>query len=122
MGSNQRARGVIIMERMPWYLSSKLGQLDNDTVLRHVYKRGKYSDDVVRVTVKGERIDVPSDPGPDNTDYTTRTPTGAARVADRHHRAEDARDSGYNGWDWWEYKNEYGEWVPIRELPEWSSP
>lgn len=111
-----------MMERMPSHLNPKLGQLDDGTVLRHVYKRGKYKDDVVTVSVKGERIDVRGDAGPDNSEYTTRTPTGAARVADRHFRAADSRDSGYNGWTWWKYENEDGEWIPIKQLPEWSAP
>ena len=110
------------MERMPWYLNPKLGQLDDGTVLKHVYQRGKYSGEEVTVSVKGERINVSGDPGPAHTDYTTRTPTGAARVKDRHYRGEDARDGGYNGWTWWRYKNEDGDWVPIKELPEWTSP
>ena len=110
------------MEKMPWYLNSKLGQLENGTTLRHIYTSGHYDGDVVTVSVKDERIFVPGDSGPDNSDYTTRTPTGAARVADRLHRGEDARDSGYNGWTWWEYGNEVDEWVPIKELPEWTPP
>lgn len=109
------------MEEMPWYLNSKLGQLSNGTILRHVYKRGKYRREEVQAGIKGERIDVSGDPGPDGTKYTTRTPSGAAQVADRHYRGKDARDSGYNGWTWWEYENDEGEWVPISELPEWNS-
>lgn len=70
-------------EQMPWYLNPKLGQLANGTTVRHVYKRGEYSGDVVTARVRGERIDVGGDPGPDTSDYTTRTPSGAARVADR---------------------------------------
>lgn len=112
------------MERMPDHLNPKLGQLDDGTTLRHVYKRGEYSGDGVRASVKGERISVPGDAGPDNSDYTTRTPLGASRVADRHHRGIDARKDpyGYDGWGWWEYENESGDWVPIRELPEWTRP
>lgn len=106
------------MDEMPWYLNSKLGQLPNGTVLRHVYKRGKYRGDEVRATVSGERIDVSGDPGPDRTNCTTRTPTGAARVADRHHRGNDARNGGYNGWTWWEYETDEGEWASISDLPE----
>ncbi len=111
-------------ERMPWYLNPKLGQLENGTTLRHVYKRGRYSGDVVTVCVQGEQIDVPSDAGPDDSDYTTRTPSGSAREADRQHRGTDARNDpyGYSGWDWWEYQNEDREWVPISELSEWTRP
>ena len=109
---------------MPWYLNSKLGQLDDRTKLRHIYKRDEYSGKTVEATVQGERIDVPGDAGPDTSDYTTRTPSGAAREADQWCRGADARDHpyGYSGWDWWEYQNEDGEWIPIRELPEWTRP
>jgi hypothetical protein len=112
------------MERMPDHLNSKLGQLDNGTTLRHVYKRGKYSGEKVTGHVQDERISVPGDSGPDNSKYSTRTPSGAAREADQWCRNEDARADpyGYSGWDWWEYKNEDGEWRPIRELPEWTAP
>jgi len=96
---------------MPQHLNSKLGQLDNGTTLRHVYKRGEYSGEEVTAHVKDERISVPGDSGPDDSELTTRTPSGAAREADQFHRDEDARDDpyGYSGWDWWEYKNEDGE-------------
>jgi hypothetical protein len=110
------------MERMPDHLNPKLGQLKNGTTLRHVYKSGKYEGEEVTASVKGERIDVRGDAGPDNSDFSTRTPMGAARVADRHFRGSDARDSNYDGWGWWEYENDDGEWVPIRELPEWNRP
>lgn len=110
-------------EKMPQHLNSKLGQLDNGTTLRHVYKRGEYSDEEVTAHIQDERISVPGDPGPDDSELTTRTPSGAAREADRFHRGADARDDpyGYSGWDWWEYQNEDGEWVPIRELSDWKS-
>jgi len=111
-------------EEMPWWLNPKLGQLDNGTTLRHVYKSGEYEDEVVTAHIQGERIDVPGDTGPDDSDFTTRTPSGAAREADRRHRGADSRNDpyGYSGWDWWEYQNEDGEWVPISELPEWTRP
>jgi len=111
-------------EKMPWWLNPKLGQLDDGTKLRHVYKGGEYSGEEVNAQVQGERIDVPGDSGPEDSDYTTRTPSGAAREADRWYRNADARDDpyGYSGWDWWEYETEKGEWVPIRELPEWTPP
>jgi hypothetical protein len=109
-------------EEMPWYLNSKLGQLDNGTTLRHVYRRGEYSGEEVTAHVQDERISVPGDSGPDDSKYTTRTPSGAARETDRFHRRADAREDpySYNGWDWWEYRDD--EWVPIRELPEWTAP
>ena len=100
------------MGEMPWYLNPKLGQLDNGTTLRHVYKHSDCSDeDTVKAHVQGERINVSGDPGPDDFEDSTRTPSGAAREADRLQRGDDARDDpyGYSGWDWWEYKNEDGE-------------
>lgn len=111
-------------DEMPWYLNPKLGQLADGTTLRHVYKQGEYSGKEVNAHVRGERINVPGDAGPDDSDYTTRTPSGAAREADRQYRGADARDDpyGYSGWDWWEYQNEDGEWVPISRLPEWTRP
>lgn len=110
------------MGEMPWYLNPKLGQLENGTTLRHVFERGEYSGDVVTAHVQGERINVPGDGGPDDFEDSTRTPSGAAREADRLHRGADMRDdpNGYSGWDWWEYQNEDGEWVSISELPEWT--
>lgn len=110
-------------EEMPWYLNSKLGQLDNGTTVRHLYQQGKYRGDEVTGHVQDERISVPGDSGPDDSEYSTRTPSGAAREADRFHRGTDAREDpfGYNGWTWWEYRNEDGEWVPITELPDWKT-
>jgi len=58
-------------EEMPWYLNSKLGQLDNGTTLRHVYRRGEYSGEEVTAHVQDERISVPGDSGPDDSKYTT---------------------------------------------------
>ena len=107
-------------EEMPWWLDPELGQLDNGTTLRHIYQSGEYGGDVVTAHVQGERINVSGDAGPDDSDYTTRTPSGAAREADRQHRGASARNDpyGYSGWDWWEYQNENGEWVPVDELRE----
>lgn len=65
-------------------------------------------------TVQGDRLSVEGD------SVESRTPTGAARVADGQIRGEDARGEGYNGWTWWEYETEDGEWVPINELTEES--
>ena len=88
------------MESDPPYYDSSLKKLSTGTVVRHVYQRGKYSGETVTAMVRGERIDVDGDPGPDGRDWTTRTPTGAARVADRLFRGKDARSGGYNGWTW----------------------
>lgn len=87
------------MGEMPWYLNPKLGQLENGTTLRHIFKRGEYNGDVVTAHVQGERINVPGDSGPDDFVDSTRTPSGAAREADRLHRGKDMRDdpNGYSG-------------------------
>lgn len=97
---------------------SSLRKLEDGTVVRHVYQTGKYQGEKVTETVKGDRIDVSGDPGPDGRDYTTRTPSGAAREADQRFRGEDARkhENSYSGWFWWEYRNDEGEWVPIDEI------
>lgn len=112
------------MGEMPPHLNPKLGQLEDGTTLRHVYKRGEYRGDEVTVQVQGERINVKGDAGPDGVADSTRTPSGAAREADRLHRGVDSRDDpyGYSGWEWWEYQNDKGEWIPIRDLPEWPRP
>ena len=95
---------------------SALSKLPDGTVVRHRYQRGDYSGETVEATVQGGRISVEGD------SQETRSPTGAARVADKQLRQEDARGEGYNGWTWWEYQNEDGEWVSISELPEWTRP
>lgn len=89
---------------------SALEQLADGTVVRHRYQRGEYSGETVEATVRGGRLAV------DGDTQETRTPTGAARVADKQLRGDDARGEGYNGWTWWEYETDDGEWVPITEL------
>jgi len=91
---------------------SALSKLDDGTVVRHRYQRGDYSGESVEATVQGGRLSVEDDT------QETRSPTGAARVADKDLRGDDARGEGYNGWTWWEYENEDGEWVPINDLAE----
>lgn len=91
---------------------SALSQLSDGTVVRHRYQRGDYSGESVEATVQGGRLSVEGDT------QETRSPTGAARVADKQLRGDDARGEGYNGWRWWEYETEDGEWEPINELKE----
>lgn len=91
---------------------SSLSKLDDGTVVRHRYQRGDYGGEAVKATVQGGRLSV------DGDNQETRSPTGAARVADKQLRGDDARGEGYNGWTWWEYENEDGEWVPINDLAE----
>jgi len=108
---------------MPRWLNPKLGQRDNGTTLRHVYKRGEYEGDVVTAHVQGERINISGDTGPDNSDYTTRTPSGCRkRTGDTEVWTLVMTRYGYSGWDWWEYQTEDREWIPISELPEWTRP
>lgn len=90
--------------------NSGLAKLEDGTVVIHWYQRGEYSGQHVEATVKGDRLSVQGDT------QETRTPTGAARVADKKHREEDARGEGYNGWKWWKFENENGEWEPIEIL------
>lgn len=89
---------------------SGLAKLDDGTVVIHRYQRGEYSGQHVEATVKGDGLSVPGDT------QETRTPTGAARVADEKHRGDDARGEGYNGWKWWKFENEHEEWEPIEVL------
>lgn len=91
---------------------SPLSQLPDGTVVRHRYQRGDYSGETVEATVQGGRLSVEGDT------QETRSPTGAARVADEQLRDDDARGEGYNGWTWWEYETEDGDWKPIDELAE----
>ena len=91
---------------------SALNQLPDGTVVRHRYQRGDYSGEIVEATVQGGRLSVEDD------EQDTRTPTGAARVADKQLRGDDARGEGYNGWTWWEYETEDGDWETINELAE----
>jgi hypothetical protein len=86
------------------------------TVIRYRYQRGDYSGKVVEATVHEDRLSV------ENDTQETRSPTGAARVADIQLRDGDARGEGYDDWTWWEYETDNGEWVPIKDLPEWSAP
>ena len=92
--------------------NSALGKLPDGTVVRHLYQRGNYAGEVVEATVHRDGLSVEGD------SQETRSPTGAARVADIQLREDDARGEGYNGWTWWEYENEDGEWVSINELTE----
>ncbi len=91
---------------------SALSELPDGTVVRHRYQRGKYSGETVEATVQGDQLSV------ENDEQETRSPTGAARVADKNFRQDDARGEGYNGWTWWEYETEDGDWEPIKELTE----
>ena len=91
---------------------SALNQLPDGTVVRHRYQRGDYSGETVEATVQGGRLSVEDD------EQDTRTPTGAARVADKQLRGDDARGEGYNGWTWWEYETEDSDWKTINELAE----
>ena len=91
---------------------SALSELSDGTVVRHRYQRGEYSGETVEATVQGGRLSVGGDT------QETRSPTGAARVADKQLRGDDARGEGYNGWTWWEYETEDGDWEPITELAE----
>ena len=91
---------------------SALEKLDDGTVVRHRYQRGDYSGNTVEATVQGGRLSVEGDT------QATRSPTGAARVADKGLREDDARGEGYNGWTWWEYETDEGDWVPIDDLTE----
>lgn len=91
---------------------SALSKLSDGTVTRHRYQRGDYSGETVEATVQGGQLSVEGDT------QETRSPTGAARVADKQLRGDDARGEGYNGWTWWEYETEDGNWEPINELTE----
>lgn len=91
---------------------SSLNQLPDGTVVRHRYQRGDYRGETVEATVQGGRLSVEGDI------QETRSPTGAARIADEQIRDEDARGRGYNGWTWWEYETEDGNWEPITVLAE----
>jgi hypothetical protein len=91
---------------------SALDQLSDGTVVRHRYQRGDYSGEMVEATVQGGRLSVKGDT------QKTRSPSGAARVADKQLRGDDARGEGYNGWTWWEYETEDGDWESINELTE----
>ncbi len=42
--------------------------------------------------------------------------SGAAEATDRDIRGEDA--STYNGWTWWKFQNNFGDWVSIDTLRE----
>ncbi len=91
---------------------SALSQLPDGTVVRHRYQRGDYSGETVEAAVQGGRLSVEDDT------QETRSPTGAARVADKQLRGDDARGEGYNGWTWWEYETGDGDWEPINKLTE----
>lgn len=89
-----------------------LARLADGTIVRHEYRRGDYSGEVAKAEVKGDRLAVEGD------SQETRSPTGAARVADEQVRGDDARGEGYNGWTWWEYEDDDGQWKPITTLTE----
>jgi hypothetical protein len=84
-----------------------LQQLENGATVRHQYQRGNYSGNEVEARVVDGHVEY------DGEKFTSPSP--AARKADQSVRGEDAASS-LNGWDWWEYKNENGRWVPIDRL------
>lgn len=86
-----------------------LEQLPDGTMVRHEFRRGPFSGESVEATVEGGRIMYDGD---------TWSPSGAAREADSDLRGDDARGSGYSGWEFWEYENEEGNWVQIGTLRE----
>jgi hypothetical protein len=88
-------------------------ELGDGTTVRHKYRRGGYAGDVVKGTIKGEKIVV-------GGDSEARSPSGAAKFADRQHRGNDAREGGWNGWDWWKFQNDDGEWVELTSLTQFG--
>lgn len=89
--------------------ASGLEQLPDGTVVRHKFQRGEYSGETIEATVEGGRIKYEGE---------TWSPSGAAREADRDLRGDDARGSGYSGWEFWEYETDDGNWAQIGTLRE----
>jgi len=88
-------------------------KLGDGTTVRHKYRRGDYSGDVVEGTIQGKEIVVKGDD-------KARSPSGAAEYADNQHRGDDARDAGWNGWEWWEFQNDDGEWMKLLSLTSYA--
>jgi len=88
-----------------------LEKLEDGTTVRHKYRRGDYAGSVIEGTIQGTNIVVEGD-------NDTRSPSGAAEFADKQHRGDDARKGGWNGWEWWEFQNDDGEWVELLSLTD----
>lgn len=86
-------------------------KLEDGTTVRHKYQRGDYAGDVVEGTIQGEKIIPEGDDG-------AKAPSGAAKFADKQHRGDDARSGGWNGWEWWKFQNDDGEWVELLSLSD----
>ncbi len=98
-------------ETQPRNEDHPFSELGDGTTVRHKYRRGDYAGDVVEGTIEGEKIVVDGDSEP-------RSPSGAAKFADRQHRGDDARKGGWNGWEWWEFQNDDGEWMELLSLTD----
>lgn len=87
--------------------NTSLSKLDDGTEIRHQYGQGNYEDSVVKASVVNGYIIYGGE--------QFENPSPAAITADEDIRGEDAL-SNINGWRWWKFENESGEWVEIDEL------
>lgn len=83
-----------------------LRQLDDGTVVRHKYQRGSYSGAEVEGRIRDGEVEF---------DGERYAPSTAARIADEKKRGEDSMSTA-NGWTWWEFQNDDGEWVKLDSL------
>lgn len=87
---------------------SALRKLADGTTVQHRYQRGNYSGAEVEARVSNGKIEF---------EGQSYSPSRAALVADQSVRGPDSASS-LNGWEWWEYEDENGEWVMIDDLRE----
>lgn len=91
---------------LPMEETGPLSRLDDGTPLRHRYQRGDYSGERVEAEVRGGMVSYGGE---------SLSPSRAAIEADGDLRGGDA-SSTHNGWTWWEYQRQDGEWKQIDDL------
>lgn len=95
-----------LQQRLSPKEETELELLEDGTELRHRFSDGIYDGTVVKATVINGKIVYGGN--------THSSPSPAANKADEDIRGDDA--SNHNGWDWWKFENNDGEWVKLDEL------
>lgn len=85
-----------------------LQSLEEGTIVRHRFQRGGFSGEIIEAEVRNGAIEY---------DGERYTPSAAATEADRELRGTEAA-SAHNGWEWWEFQDDDGDWIQIDTLRE----
>jgi hypothetical protein len=82
----------------------ELRQLDDGTKIRYKYQKGDLAGTVIDAEIQEGHIIY---------EGASYSPTGAARAALRDLRGEDYE---LNGWEWWEYQDDEGNWKILKSI------